>query len=62
MVPAVIDRRLSAETTMKLGWIRERLAMGDRSYCCRLIRKMRERLAQEPTWQETRRTGNINNP
>ncbi len=45
---------LQAETTMKLDWIRECLDMGDRSYCCRLIRKTRERLPREKSWQEAR--------
>jgi hypothetical protein len=46
---------LQAETTMKLDWIRDRLAMGDRSYCCRLIRRTRERLPGNAEWQELRR-------
>jgi putative transposase len=46
---------LQAETTMKLDWIRDRLVMGDRSYCCRLIRRTRERLPGSAEWQEMRR-------
>ena len=45
---------LQAETTVKLDWIRENLRMGDRSYCCRLIRMVRERLPQEKNWREIR--------
>ncbi len=45
---------VQCETTVKLDWIRRRLDMGDRSYCCRLIRRTRERLAAEPMWQRKR--------
>lgn len=43
-----------SETTVRLDWIRKRLEMGDRSYCCRLIRSTRERLPSEPKWRNTR--------
>lgn len=45
---------LQAETIVKLDWIRQRLDMGDRSYCCRLIRRTRKRLPEEKTWQRAR--------
>lgn len=43
---------IQGETTAKLDWIRGRLSMGDRSYCCRLIRRTRERLEKEPVWRK----------
>ena len=45
---------VQAETTMKLDGIREQLGKGDRSYCCRLIRRMREELPRNKSWQEVR--------
>ncbi len=45
---------LQGETTVKLDWIRERLGMGDRSYCCRLIRQTREQLTENAPWREMR--------
>jgi hypothetical protein len=51
----LLAEALQAETTVKLDWIRDRLAMGDRSYCCRLIRRTREQLAGKAEWQKLRR-------
>jgi hypothetical protein len=36
-----------AGKTVKLDWSRKRSHMGERSYCCRLIRLVRERLPDE---------------
>lgn len=38
---------IRAETVAGLDWIRERLAMGDRSYCCRVISAVGRRAASD---------------
>jgi len=45
---------IQAEITVRLDWIADRLAMGTRSGCCRLIRKTREGLREKPGWRKAR--------
>jgi len=51
---AVMAELIQAETTVRLDWIADRLAMGTRSGCCRLIRKTREGLRKKPGWRKAR--------
>jgi len=43
---------IQSQTTMKLDWISRELRMGDRSSCCRIIRKIREDLPRQREWAE----------
>ena len=51
---AVMAELIQEETTVRLNWIADRLAMGTRSGCCRLIRKTREGLRKKPGWRKAR--------
>ena len=48
----VLAEMVQKETTMTLDWISEKLAMGDRSSCCRSIRRTREELRFRKKWKE----------
>jgi hypothetical protein len=50
----LLAEAIQAETTVRLDWIRERLHMGDRSYCCRLVRRTRDQLPENAEWQKLR--------
>ena len=41
---------IQKETTVRLDWIRQRLGMGDRSHCCRTIRRTREVMEPRRAW------------
>ena len=41
---------IQKETTVRLDWIRQRLGMGERSYCCRAIRRTREVMERRRDW------------
>ena len=51
-----------SQTVMRLDWIRGTLNMGDRSTCCRLIRRAREELPRD--WKRMRADilKNVNKP
>ena len=46
LVAALIQK----ETTVRLDWISQRLSMGERSYCCRTIRRTREIIERRKDW------------
>jgi hypothetical protein len=43
---------IQRQTTMKLDWIGKELRMGERSSCCRIIRKVREKFPKQKEWEE----------
>lgn len=51
----ILAEMVQRETTMTLDWISEKLAMGDRSSCCRIIRRMREEMKQRKERREWQR-------
>ena len=46
LVAALIQK----ETTVRVDWISQRLSMGERSYCCRTIRRTREMIESRKDW------------
>ena len=48
----LLAEMIQRETTMTLDWISEKLAMGDRSNCCRIIRRTREEIKRQKKWLE----------
>jgi len=44
---------IHTETTVRLDWISESMRMGERSSCCRTIRRTREMTARRKDWIET---------
>jgi len=51
----VLAEMVQRETTMTLDWISEKLAMGDRSSCCRIIRRTREDMKRKKEWRDFQR-------
>jgi len=51
----ILVEMLQRETTMTLNWISEKLAMGDRSSYCRIIRRTREEMKHQKDWRERQR-------
>jgi REP element-mobilizing transposase RayT len=51
---ALIAELIQAETTVKLDWISNQLRMGTRAGVCRAIKRIRQKLAEEPDWQAAR--------
>ncbi len=51
----ILAEMVQRETTMTLDWISERLRMGDRSNCCRIIRQTREKMNHHKEWREWQR-------
>lgn len=48
----ILAEMVQRETTMTLDWIGEKLVMGDRSSCCRIIRRSREEMKRQKEWQK----------
>jgi len=46
---------IQKETTVRLDWISETMRMGERSSCCRTIRRTREMMTRRKDWIETTR-------
>jgi putative transposase len=51
----LMAERIHAMTTAKLDWIRQHLAMGDRSYCCRLIQRARQKATANSRWRKAQK-------
>ena len=51
----ILAEMVQRETTMTLNWISEKLVMGDRSSCCRIIRRTREGMKDQKEWREWQR-------
>ncbi len=51
LLAALIQR----ETTVRLDWISQRMRMGERSYCCRTIRRTQQMMARRKDWIEAAR-------
>jgi len=48
----LLAEMVQRETTVTLDWISKNLLMGDRSNCCRIIRRTRERMNRQKEWGE----------
>ena len=46
----ILAALIQKETTMRLDWISESMRMGERSSCCRSIRRTREMMGRHPDW------------
>ena len=46
---------IQKETTVRLDWISETMRMGERSSCCRTIRRTREMMQRRKDWIEVTR-------
>ena len=51
----ILAEMVQRETTMTLNWISEKLAMGDRSSCSRIIRRTRAGMKGQKEWREWQR-------
>ena len=51
----ILAEMVQRETTMTLNWISEKLVMGDRSSCSRIIRRTREGMKGQKEWREWQR-------
>ena len=51
----VLAALIQKETTVRLDWISETMRMGERSSCCRTIRRTREMMQRRKDWIEATR-------
>jgi hypothetical protein len=52
---ALLAELVQSQTILRLDWIRQTLNMGDRSSCCRLIRRTRRTLPERREWRRIRK-------